>query len=384
MDGLTIGLQHRSHSVHRGYAIYQSSSHVALHDFMNSEYYGSISIGSPPQSFQVIYDTGSANLWVPGLHCQGCGMHPKFKEDQSSTFREGDGTLVDIQYGSGPIEGVVGNDTVGVGDVSIPNVPFLRLTKNNLGLAYLIGKFDGIAGLGLVNISAHHLPTLIDLLYTENVIDKPVFSVDLSDTSGSSSLTFGSPVEDQINQPVSYNRLVGNGYWEIPLAKVSISGEDLFQKKQKECIAVQSRLIRAVGLQHDADLPCLLKEYPKYSQISSAVIDTGTSLLVGPKTFVLHLVDKLGAKSNPLNPSVYTLDCSEIGNAPTLEFTFENGYQANLTGDDYILQESGQCLLGITYMDPLGPTRWILGDVFLRTQHAIFDYGNDQIGFVEK
>jgi cathepsin D len=75
-------------------------------------YYGSIAIGTPPVAYDVILDTGSADLWVADSSCtQNCQGIQTFDTSTSSTYNnltEG----FSIKYGSGAASGSLATDVV--------------------------------------------------------------------------------------------------------------------------------------------------------------------------------------------------------------------------------------------------------------------------------
>ena len=104
-----------------------------LRNFHDTLYFGTLGIGTPPQLFSVVFDTGSANLWVPGLGCKTkrCGNRPRFNSTASSTCESSEQGL-GIRFGTGEIEGRVMRDMVSFHGLRVPRQAFLEVREERL------------------------------------------------------------------------------------------------------------------------------------------------------------------------------------------------------------------------------------------------------------
>jgi len=103
------------------------SGNIPISTMEDAQYYGPVQVGTPGQTFQVIFDTGSSNLWIPAANCSSCGLHTKFNAGASTSY-QADGRPFYIQYGSGPVSGYLGEDVVTMAGLEVQNITFAEIT----------------------------------------------------------------------------------------------------------------------------------------------------------------------------------------------------------------------------------------------------------------
>lgn len=210
----------KGHKGHEGHP-------VGVDNFLNAQYYSTIAIGSPPQEFKVVLDTGSSNLWIPSTDCNSiaCYLHTKYDHGESTTYKQ-NGSDFAIQYGSGSVSGYISEDTVMLGDLAIKHQLFGEATAEP-GLAFAFGRFDGIMGLGFPRISVNGIvPPMYNAL-DQGLLDEPVFAFYLSSTEDKteSEAIFGGINKDHYTGDMVKLPLRRKAYWEVELDSITFGDE---------------------------------------------------------------------------------------------------------------------------------------------------------------
>ncbi|XP_021734549.1 aspartic proteinase-like [Chenopodium quinoa] len=249
---------------------------VYLKDYLGAQYYGEISIGTPPQKFSVIFDTGSSNLWVPSSKCLfsiPCYFHSKYSARKSKTYTA-IGKSCHIKYGSGSISGFFSQDDVQVGDQLVKDQIFIEATREG-SISFLLAKFDGIFGLGFQEISVGNATPVWYNMVEQELVKDPVFSFWLNrDTTAEvgGELVFGGVDEKHYKGKHTYVTLTEKGYWQFDMGDFLIGNY-------------------STGF---CDGGC------------AAIVDSGTSLLAGPTHVVTEINHAIGAEG------VISNECKDI------------------------------------------------------------------------
>jgi phytepsin len=410
-----------------------NGAQVSLGNVADAQYFGPITIGSPEQHFQVVYDTGSSNLWVPSSECHWtdlpCDLHKRYNHDKSSTYVK-NGEKFAIQYGSGSLTGFLSQDTVHIGGMEVEKQVFCEATDEP-GLAFLFAEFDGICGMAFKSISVDGVTPVWYNLLGQKLITEPVFGFWLNRKEGKKlggEMTLGGIDKSHYTGEISYVPLTNETYWEFKMDKIQLAGHKFDFCGSQGCPAIAdtgtsllagpsamvTEINKALGStgvltgecemivdQYEDQIIQYLEQGLNASEICTNIhLCPGGScgvcklLITTLKTFLPSNSSKLIIRlaldeickllPSPNGESI--VDCAKLKTMPNVEITL-NGKVFVLEPKDYILQQGagGQelCLSGFIGLDlppQLGPL-WILGDVFIGKYYTAFDYGKKQVGF---
>merc|ERR1719453_2630938 len=304
-------------------------------------YWGTISMGQPPQDFKVIFDTGSGNLILPSKDCNmaGCNPHKKHSPKDSSsaaqvTNEQGEGST-EISFGTGQVQGNYVEDQFCVGSLC-SKVRFIAATEESAEPFQEV-PFDGILGMGFNDLSMGKGFNIVDDLNDSGQLPQGQFSVFLVD-EGESEIVFGGYRSEVLASDIVWAPVSRQSYWQVKIEDITFDN-------------------KPTGL-------C--------GESCQVAVDTGTSMLAGPSDLVDKLNDKLNAKE----------DCSNFASLPQLGFQIGDKV-LNLDAEDYMDKAEGDCSFSVMSLDvppPKGPL-FIFGDPFLRRFVTIYDRPGPRVGF---
>jgi len=311
-------------------------------NYNDTEYIGNITIGTPPQTFRVVFDTGSSNLWIPSAPCSdaGCQGKLKYNHGASSTY-VANGESISIQYGTGSMDGYLSQDSVGVSVLNVQNQVFGEATS--LADFFAGQPMDGILGLAYPSIATDSVTPVFDNMISQQLVSKPIFSVFLDSTPDDtkSAIILGGVDSNYYQGDFTYVPVSAQNYWTVKLNGVAVGGKSVACSGFFGC---------------------------------KAIIDTGTSLIVGPQSGINSILNGITIDPN----------CQGIESLPNITFKLDS-HSFDIPPSVYVIKEetdSGvQCAPGLAGQELL--PLWILGDTFIRNFYTVFDRGQNQVGFAQ-
>lgn len=336
-------------------------SNIPLADFFKGtdlQWFGNISVGTPPQDITVVFDTGSSSLEFASTLCgQACANQKQFDSSKSSTFVDG-GRTSSITFATGVgVDPVVGfnymltlrsaRDTVSVGGLKASNVSLFLITDQTP--AFNIDPFSGIQGMGataqgfFASLISQGLPSLFSLFLTPNAI-------------GNAELTIGGVDNTKFKGNPTFASLPAgsSSTWRLVSPRLSVNG----------------------------------KTTPPLNTQRSIIFDSGTSnvLFSTATTEAIYSLISPDIRPNTAEPGTYGIACNRIASLPAvidITFTSQAGTPFNLTIPSSELSvgpfanDPSLCQTLINAFDGLD----LVGGSVLKHYYSIWDVGGRRLGF---
>ncbi|KAK0407323.1 hypothetical protein QR680_019135 [Steinernema hermaphroditum] len=331
-----------------------SKKQQTVQDYKDFEYLGNITVGTPPQSFQVVLDTGSANVWIPDatckfLHAGQCSSKHVFEQQKSSTYAPLPGRTFQITYGTGAATGILGSDTLCFGNsqLCVANQTFGQAT--DIGTFFEGNPLDGILGLGFQSLAVDGVKPPFIRAVESGLLKEPIFTVYLEHHEGNVDarggvFTYGGLDDENCGPVIAYENLSSATYWQFTIRGIQVGK--------------------------------LYNSSTHYEVIS----DTGTSMIGGPKKEIDLIMKAMNITNFDAFQGLYTVECSRAASLPDVEFRIGDRLYG-VAAKNYIVRDGSVCYVLVAPIEVTEGPQWILGDPFIRQFCNVHDVAKKRIGF---
>jgi len=228
-----------------------------------SSFNANLCVGTPPQCFSLIADTGSDSILVPSCDCHDCSQSC-FTTAASSTYSGAGSKSGALTFGSGTIEVETITDVASLGTV---NPLKAQMSDNAIMLMTSLAEleisntrdFEGILGLGPPNGGEGSEGLFMAAAHVDR------FSVCFKDNGQAGSLKYNLP---EFSRPVSHT---GKFHWGLDFRGLSVGA------KGTQGVNYDILFCSEDSMTAGMVTPC------------GIIPDSGTTLIIGPKAQVAQL-----------------------------------------------------------------------------------------------
>ncbi|KAL7960435.1 aspartic peptidase domain-containing protein [Trichoderma compactum] len=300
----------------------------------DSEYVLPIKIGTPPQTIPINLDTGSSDLWVFSTDTYPSQVQGQaiYNPGASNTSSRQNGLSWIIKYGDGSsANGIVYKDRVQIGNT------FFNTQSVESAIQVSADISDDTFSSGILGAAAS----------SGNTLAKPLFTANLK-KGEPGNYNFGYINAPEYTGAIQYAAINPKGpLWEISVGGYRVGSDDT--------------------------------NY--VARVWNAIADTGTTLLLAPTDIVKAYYAQVNGSILSNDVGMMVFPCA----AKLPDFAFGLGNYRGIVPGPYLNYgkiNRTYCYGGI--QDSEGAPFGVLGDIALKAQFAVFDFGNNVVGFANK
>ncbi|KAH9017309.1 acid protease [Lactarius pseudohatsudake] len=331
-------------------------------------YFAQVNVGTPAQSFNLVLDTGSSDLWFATNVCASCPSGtPEFDPSKSTSLQTGT-DRISLRYGSGSAAGIISRDTITMGPFTVDQQIFVAVTDITSGL--IQGALAGIMGLAFQGIASSNALPFWQALVNNNLFTSPEFSFFITRFVDDSSaqdeepggvLTLGGTNTTLYQGDIDFRSFTspikGGSFWLQTVTGITVNGKSV-------------------------SLPS--------GDLAVAAIDTGTTLIGGP-TAAVNAVWAAVPGSEALNGNLAGFFAFPCNTNLAISMSFGGpSWPISLADMNLGTVGNGRCLGAIfditqgTNVTPgEGNPAWIIGDTFLKNVYSVFRASPPAVGFAQ-